>query len=51
VAVRGELELADGRTERCSTQAITGPAETALRLLTLATSCWPRRSSRTGSDR
>jgi hypothetical protein len=37
VAVRGELELADGRTEPLDEGRIIGSAETALRLLTFAT--------------
>ena len=37
VAVRGELELADGRRERLDAGRLTAPAETGLRLLSLAT--------------
>jgi hypothetical protein len=37
VAVRGELELADARTEPLDAPRLTAPAETGLRLLTLAT--------------
>jgi heme O synthase-like polyprenyltransferase len=36
VAVRGEVELADGRTESLHAATLTAPAEAALRLLTLA---------------
>jgi len=37
VAVRGELELADGRTEALDAVRLTAPAETGLRLLSVAT--------------
>jgi hypothetical protein len=37
VAVRGELELANGRTEPLDAARLTAPAETGLRLLSLAT--------------
>jgi hypothetical protein len=37
VAVRGELELADGETESLDAMRLTAPAEAGLRLLTLAT--------------
>ena len=36
VAVRGELQLTDGRTESLDAATLTAPAEAALRLLTLA---------------
>jgi hypothetical protein len=37
IAVRGELELADARTEPLDARRLTAPAETGLRLLSLAT--------------
>jgi hypothetical protein len=37
IAVRGELELADGRKEPLDARRLTAPAETGLRLLSLAT--------------
>ena len=37
LAVRGELEFADGRTEPLDAVRLTAPAETALRLLSLST--------------
>jgi hypothetical protein len=37
VAVRGELELADGSKEPLDARRLTAPAETGLRLITLAT--------------
>ena len=37
IAVRGELELADASTEPLDARRLTAPAETGLRLLSLAT--------------
>jgi hypothetical protein len=37
IAVRGELELADGSREPLDAGRLTAPAETGLRLLSLAT--------------